>query len=181
MCGRTHTYIICNCDCGKRLVTFKYTRLRNSCGCADVKTTPEYLSWRAMKSRCRRDVSYKEGFCSRWDSFENFLADMGSRPPGHTLDRLRRNEPYGPGNAQWATPSEQNENRRTTKRLTVETVTLPLFEGSCTYITYGRTTATLKEFSKLTNIPYTVIYKRVRNGWSADRAITEAYRARRRF
>lgn len=51
--------------------------------------------------------------CDRWQVFANFLADMGERPDGTTLDRYP--DPagnYEPGNCRWATPYAQRHNRR---------------------------------------------------------------------
>jgi hypothetical protein len=50
--------------------------------------------------------------CARWLEFQNFLADMGKRPPGMTLDRIDRDGNYKPGNCRWATAKQQRHNQR---------------------------------------------------------------------
>lgn len=75
-----------------------------------------------MGTRCRnpKDESFQfyggKGItiCERWVSFDNFLADMGERPPGTTLDRLDSAKDYEPGNCRWSTPIEQG---RSSKRM----------------------------------------------------------------
>jgi hypothetical protein len=81
--------------------------------------TPTYWSWNSMRSRCRdpKNASYPyyggRGItvCERWAEFENFLADMGARPGGMTLDRINGDGNYEPGNVRWATKAQQSENR----------------------------------------------------------------------
>jgi hypothetical protein len=70
----------------------------------------------AMISRCRDKNNEYYGakgvlVCDRWLSFENFLADMGERPEGKTLDRCpNRDGNYEPKNCRWATPQQQRIN-----------------------------------------------------------------------
>ena len=76
-----------------------------------------------MKKRCLDPSSHNYRnyggrgitICDRWldrQGFDNFLADMGERPEGKTLDRRNNVGDYEPGNCRWATSSEQNSNRR---------------------------------------------------------------------
>lgn len=94
----------------------------------DRNASPTYVSWMAMRKRCddiARDPDNKYagrgiGYDPAWDSFEQFLADMGERPEGMTIDRIKNDEGYSAGNCQWATPRSQARNRRNA-RLTFET------------------------------------------------------------
>jgi hypothetical protein len=85
------------------------------------KMTPTYNSWMAMRARCLdpKVKAFKNyggrgiTICQQWlDRFENFLADMGERPEGLSLDRIDNAGNYEPGNCRWATRTEQNVNQR---------------------------------------------------------------------
>ena len=134
----------CRCDCGVEFVT-RGIDLRSgnttSCGCykreligarstthgatKDYSLSGAYRSWLTMKSRClnrgnNRFSSYGARsitVCDRWLVFENFLADMGERPEGRSLDRINNDGDYEIGNCRWATRQEQAANQRQTKRV----------------------------------------------------------------
>jgi len=80
---------------------------------------PLYVVWRKMRERCLSKTckDYKNyggrgiTICSRWDSFEAFVEDMGERPEGLTLDRIDSNGNYEPSNCRWADRTTQNINR----------------------------------------------------------------------
>lgn len=136
-------YWWCKCACGN-LVERSITNVRSgatkSCGCLKsslkgkrcgsykhgMTESPTYRSWYAMLARCRRHPRYKGriSVCKRWDNpvtgFQNFLADMGERPEGCSLERKKNHLGYSPKNCVWATPAEQNRNTRANVLITWE-------------------------------------------------------------
>ena len=84
---------------------------------------PLYTTWCGMHERCtypgHKDYSRYGGrgvtVCDRWqgtEGFWNFVADMGERPDGHSLDRIDNDHGYFPDNCRWASAHEQRLNQR---------------------------------------------------------------------
>lgn len=135
-------YWLCHCDCGSTAIV-QGKKLRSghtqSCGHwrydgshsrthgegARGKETREYQTWKSMLLRCRNpdraDFKYYGGrgikVCKRWLQFENFLADMGRRPPGrYSIERINNDGNYTPKNCKWLPQREQARNTRRTRR-----------------------------------------------------------------
>lgn len=135
----------CICDCGAKtsVITSKLTSGHTkSCGCLAIEVRRNngllqrehgrghgakdltYRSWTAMRERCRPNYKKSEYYFDRgirmadsWNSFENFLTDMGERVEGQTLDRIDVNGNYEPGNCRWAAATTQQRNKRNTNFL----------------------------------------------------------------
>ena len=80
-----------------------------------------------MKARCNnpRNISYPRyggrgvTYCPRWETFANFLEDMGECPEGHQLDKELKGGIgcliYSPETCSWVTRSENCRHRRPAK------------------------------------------------------------------
>jgi hypothetical protein len=110
----------CECLHKEKLLA---SRTRHGLAAADAPKSRTYNSWNAMRRRCQQlSYCHYAGYggrgikvCERWlgeHGFENFLADMGERPEGKTLDRYPNNDGnYEPLNCRWATAKEQRNNQ----------------------------------------------------------------------
>jgi hypothetical protein len=170
----------CRCDCGNETVV-RGTRLKSgstqSCGCLSREVTIErslrhgksytriYRVWNSLVTRCTNPAHHDypnyggRGItvCEQWQhSFDTFFKDMGEPPTNkHTLDRRDNSLGYSPENCRWATPLEQQRNKRNSH-----------------FITYADETLTIAEWAARTGISPSMVYSRIYRGWSAERALT---------
>lgn len=173
----------CKCDCGGEIVTSTTSLLREqtrSCGCLaketlllyakerHVKThgltkSKAYSIWAGIKKRClnpRTEKFHHYGgkgvkVCEKWMRFEGFLEDMGHPPTTkHTIERVAASGNYEPNNCKWATWKEQANNTSRNHRLTVNGESMTLFQAAEKYM-----------------IGESVIRRRLKLGWSPERAV----------
>lgn len=128
-CGRTKTVWKANlpkmqsCGCQtKQLISKRLTQHGHN---RRGQRTATYRSYVCMRERCECKTNHRfptyggakppVRVCSRWrgrNGFENFLADLGERPPNTTLGRFLDLGCYEPGNVKWMTLPEQIAERR---------------------------------------------------------------------
>lgn len=174
----------CLCDCGGRVAVLS-AKLNSghtqSCGClrhevlvarntkhghgsARKGVSATYTSWQAMQARCYNPTSpsYRNyggrgiKVCRRWHLFENFLADMGERPAGMTLERKDSNKAYSPSNCLWADKETQSNNRR-----------------DVIIYSYAGRAMSLAQWCRELGLNYHTIYNRIkRSGLSFEQAIS---------
>ena len=176
-------YRQCRCDCGteSRILTQNLrSGLSKSCGCLKKEVlrsihlthgssiSRTYRIWRNMLNRCQNPNVphyYRYGgrgivVVERWLSFEQFKADMGECPPGHSIDRYPdKDGPYSPENTRWATPKQQGRNQRSNRVLTHD----------------GRT-QTLVEWAEEFGIASRTLWVRLHRGWTMEQALAKEKR-----
>jgi hypothetical protein len=177
--GRRRHYH-CRCDCGTER-TVRGESLRNgvsaSCGClreelhvaaitkhgGSASGSSIYKIWLGMRARCSNPhTAYWHIYGGkgikvdpRWDDFAIFLADMGPRPKGYSIERRDGNGDYTPNNCYWASPREQSRNT-----------------SRCRYITWNGETKVITEWAEITGISRSTIYKRLDRGEPIEEALT---------
>lgn len=179
--GQTSWFVEAVCWCGARVVTrllkSKVPRALSCRPCLYKRKTKHghsgfrrpsktYTCWQSMLDRCEntrcqwfpnyggRGITV----CERWQKFENFLADMGERPPGLTIDRVDNSAGYFPENCRWATKTEQNRNTR-------QNIVL----------THNGETMVASAWAERLGCKPAALRFRIRRGWSTERALTEPF------
>jgi hypothetical protein len=123
------------------------------------RQNPLYKIWQRMNQRCTNPKSNRyylygeRGIQVKYANYWEFLRDVGPRPsPKHSIDRINNDGHYEIGNCRWATPSEQNYNRRP-------------------YIRKG----SLQSQCAMKGLSYKAVWRRINNlGWSKNQALTTA-------
>lgn len=118
------------------------------------KYRAEYRCWQDMRQRCEneRNPSFHNyggrgiKVCGRWKNFDVFLADMGPRPEGRSLDRIDVDGDYEPSNCRWATATQQSRNLRAHKRQDVGVSYCARDKTWSAYITVKRKTVRIGSF-----------------------------------
>jgi len=175
----TRIYWNCVCDCGgKRVVSNDH--LRNGdvtdCGCTrkhvahwnkhGMYNSRLYRIWSLMKERCcnpnRKEYPNYGGrgicICEEWTEAKNFI--KWSLNNGYsdelTIDRIDNDGNYCPENCRWVSRKEQMQNRRNNH-----------------YISFNGKTLTLTQLAKENGLTYSQLYKRLKLGWTLEKAISE--------
>lgn len=192
---RTHWR--CACDCGQESVV-NVAYLRNgdtkSCGCYQRecisaahrihgqsasahggKASRLYTIWNRMRSRCvspnNKDYARYGGrgisVCPEWGAFLAFerWALTSGYADNLTIDRINNDGNYTPKNCRWADAKAQARNR----------------PGYVTLVFYKRKTACLAEHVEDCGLPYSTVQKRLKLGWSFDRAFQTPLRKKVRL
>lgn len=174
----------CLCECGKtKLITTSTLKNGRSLSCGCIRSegntkrltihggadSPEYAIWMGMRQRCS-NPSNKEfhnyggrgiKVCKRWQSFKNFIADMGQRPSKDlSIERINNDKGYSPGNCKWGTTFEQANNTRANVFFCIDGVE-----------------KTVSQWSRISGVPPTTIYGRIRSGWPVEKAVFQSVSA----
>ena len=181
-----HSCWIFRCDCGVvKSIRSQSVRIgnTNSCGCLMIEfvtekqkthglsNNPCYSVWHGMMARCYdpKNRNYHNyggrgiSVCERWHSMELFVLDNSPRPDGMSIDRIRVNENYEPGNVRWATDEMQSRNKRDSMNVIFNGEEMPASHAS---IRLGGSTA--------------LISSRLKKGWSLEEAMSSPVKSKRK-
>ena len=186
--GLSQYVCLCSCG-NKKIVTRNclITGKTKSCGCLRRETTSKmsksrrripntletkrlYNIWKEMKCRCGniKNKNYKMyggrgiDVCPEWKKdFMNFYnwAILNGYNSELTLDRIDNNKNYEPLNCRWATYKEQARNRRNTRIIEYQGISLPL-----------------STWCDELSLNYNRVLQRIDAGWSVENAFEKPAR-----
>ena len=166
---------LCECACGRfKVISGKSLRDGDtkSCGCIKEEqkhplcNTRLHSIWKNMKTRCylpskpcfKRYGARGIVVCNDWknsfSSFAEWAIGSGYRD-SLTLDRIDNNGDYTPKNCRWVTRQRQSNNM-----------------ASNHLVTFNGRTQTLMDWSRETGIPHSTLWKRLKEGWTEEEALT---------
>ena len=176
---------LCKCDCGNTIIT-RGTRLKSggvkSCGCLQKEHTSRLgvskrrydkslnrlrRIYQAMINRCYNpnQISFHNyggrgiKVCLSWKSNRNLFFEWALNngyKENLTIDRIDNNGDYSPQNCKWTSLKEQARNRRSTALYFLNGETKPL-----------------AEWAEIYQIDYKLVFKRLKLGWSLQKALTK--------
>jgi hypothetical protein len=98
---------------------------------------------------------------STWESFDNFLSDMGEPAEGLTLDRKDNHGNYNKDNCSWVSRAEQALNTRQNR-----------------YIEFEGCRKTVKEWADYLGLKYGTLLSRLNRGMPLNEAMTRKLKSR---
>lgn len=173
------------CDCGKYVERKRLSVAHvktPSCGCYVKEHTGNlnkthggrhdrlYLVWMDMRRRCRdpKDANYGNyggrgiSVCDEWQDYSVFRDwaystgyDETAKSRQCTLDRIDTNGNYSPDNCRWADAKVQCNNKRNN-----------------VLIEYNGKVQTASQWADETGISGRTIVRRIRSGWTVEKALT---------
>ncbi len=168
----------CRCDCGAEIIAggnrlrqgrknrcaSKVHRIRPPSLTAEYKS--EYQSWLSMRARCLDSKNKKYPIyggrgitiCERWAEFKNFMFDMGRKTDTKfTIEREDVNGNYEPKNCRWISRKDQGRNKR-----------------NSVFVTYQGRKLLLIDLVEELGLVRSVVYGRLKGGWTLAQAIALA-------
>lgn len=170
----------CLCDCGNSTIVegreLKRGKSR-SCGCRKAEAMREantthgkthtrlFSIWTGMKNRCsnvndehyerygRRGITVCEEWLHDFEAFYNWAMAHGYAD-SLSIDRIDNDKGYSPNNCQWATPTEQANNRSTNR-----------------IVSFGGRDLTVAQWCKRLGAKINIVYARLGYGWSIEESL----------
>ncbi len=137
-----------------------------------------YKTWVSMNRRCNDKNGNRweryggRGIRCEWKDFNSFKKDMFKAYERHVnkhgekktqIDRINFDKNYYKENCRWRTPQQQSNNK-----------------SNNVLITFKNKTKTIAEWSRETGISYSVLYRRYREDWTANKLLNTPINIKKR-